>query len=60
MIVDVHEGRLDAKIAAGVTPLLNTLLRALGAADLEKRILDLEKQIKELERPLAAAAGIGS
>jgi hypothetical protein len=49
MIVDVHERRLDPRTAAGVAPLLNTLLRALGAADLEQRIKNLEKQIEGLQ-----------
>jgi Family of unknown function (DUF5763) len=48
MIVDVHERRLDPRTAAGVAPLLNTLLRALGASELEKRMEKLENQLETL------------
>jgi hypothetical protein len=48
MIVDVHANRLHPRTAAGIAPLFNALLRALGAADLEQRINELEKNIKEL------------
>ena len=48
MIVDVHANRLHPRTAAGIAPLLNALLRALGAADLEQRIKQLEKSIEEL------------
>ena len=48
MIVDVHERRLDSRTAAGVPPLLNTLLRALGAAELEQKIFGLERKIEKL------------
>jgi hypothetical protein len=49
MIVDVPERRLDPRMAAGVAPLLNTLLRALVAAEPEKKISNLERQIEELQ-----------
>jgi hypothetical protein len=48
MIVDLHANRLHPRTAAGIVPLLNALLRALGAADLELRIKKLEKDIEEL------------
>jgi hypothetical protein len=48
MIVDVHERRLDSRTAAGVPPLLNSLLRALGAAELEQKIFGLERKIEKL------------
>ena len=47
MIVDVHERRLDSRTAAGVAPLLNMLLRALGAAELEQKIFGLERKIEK-------------
>jgi hypothetical protein len=53
MIVDVHESRLDSRTAAGVAPLLNTLLRALGAAELEQKFVasnDRLKSYRELHR----------
>jgi hypothetical protein len=49
MIIDVHERRLDPRTAAGVAPLVNALLRALGAAELEQRIKNLEEQIERLQ-----------
>ena len=57
MIVDVHEKRLDSRTAAGVAPLLNTLLRALGSAELEQRICDLERQIEKLQGTASEGAG---
>jgi hypothetical protein len=57
MIVDVHERRLDSRTAAGVAPLLNTLLRALGAAELEQKICGLEQKIEKLQGTALEGAG---
>jgi Family of unknown function (DUF5763) len=48
MIRDVYSRDLHPRTAAGVAPLLNTLLRALGESDHEQRIKQLEKQLSEL------------
>jgi hypothetical protein len=60
MIVDVHANRLHPRTAAGIAPLLNALLRALGAADLEQRIKQLEKSIEELNGGTSAEKAMTS
>ena len=48
MIEDVYANRLHPRTAAGLAPLINTMLRALSSADLEHRVKQLEKQLEEL------------
>jgi hypothetical protein len=42
-ITDVFSGELDPRVAAGVAPLLNLLLRVMHATDLEPRLAKLEQ-----------------
>lgn len=48
LISDVYSGTVDPKIASGLAPLLTLQLRAIGTADLERRVGDLEKQLTEV------------
>src|SRR5258708_1053494 len=64
----VHAKRLPPRIATGVAPLFNTLLRSLDTEEQEKRLRSLEEKIKKLENEggerfsgrKAASAGSGS
>ena len=49
LVVDVYEGRVDPRRAAGMMPLLNSLLRVSEAAEMEVRMASLEKQVEELQ-----------
>jgi hypothetical protein len=49
LIDRVISGRLNARVAAGVAPLLNLQLRTLEFAEIEPRIAELEKRLLELE-----------
>jgi hypothetical protein len=48
MIGDVHAGRLPAKIATALAPLLTLQLRALGAEEQEEKFGKLEEAINKL------------
>ena len=64
-IVDVHAKRLSPRIATGVAPLFNILLRSLDTEEQEKRLKSLEEKIKKLQNeagerfsaPTGASAG---
>ena len=43
LISEVYAGKLHPRVAAGLAPLLNLQLRALGATDLERRLEKLER-----------------
>ena len=68
VIADVHAKRLHPRIATGVAPLFNTLLRALDTEEPEERLGRLEEKIKKLENEagdrssgrVAASAGPGA
>ena len=49
LVIDVYEGRVDPRRAAGMTPLLKTLLRVSEAEEMEARMATLEKQVEELQ-----------
>lgn len=48
LIRDVYSGTLDPRLASGLAPLLNLQLRAIGIAELERRIGELERQLTEV------------
>ncbi|MGH9515281.1 MAG: hypothetical protein ACRD3P_06345 [Terriglobales bacterium] len=48
LIRDVYSATLDPRVAAGLAPLLNLQLRAIGIAELERRIGELERQLTEV------------
>ena len=52
LVADVYAGRLQPRVAAGLAPLMNLLLRAIATSDLEERIAIVEKR-------LAAADTVG-
>ena len=64
-IVDVHAKRLSPRIATGVAPLFNILLRSLDTEEQEKRLKSLGEKIKKLQNeagdrfsaPTGASAG---
>ena len=56
MIADVYGNRLDPKKAAGLAPLLNTLLRALGTEDIEHKFKQMEARLNELSNAVTAVA----
>jgi len=45
LIADVYAGRVQPRVAAGLAPLMNLVLRALESSDLEERIAILEKRL---------------
>ena len=59
MIGDVYSKRLPPRTAAGLAPLINTMLRVLSAADLEQRVKQLEEQLGDLTSESVATDGIG-
>jgi len=48
-IVDVHSKRLPPRIATGIAPLFNILVRALDTEEQAKKMRSLEEKIKKLE-----------
>lgn len=48
LIADVHSGKTNPKIAAGLAPLMNLQLRAIETSNLELRVEKLEKLLTEL------------
>ena len=44
LVADVYAGRLQPRVAAGLAPLMNLLLRAIATSDLEERIVIVEKR----------------
>jgi hypothetical protein len=48
MIEDVHANRMHPRTAAGLAPLVNSLIRALEPAELEQRIKKLESEVAAL------------
>lgn len=48
IIEDVYAKRLSAKTAAGMAPLINTLLRTIETRDLEDKVNALEQQLLKL------------
>jgi hypothetical protein len=50
LIADVYCGKLHPKIAAGLAPLLQLQLRALGATDGEQRLAKLEQLVARREK----------
>jgi len=49
LIADVHAGKIQPKIAAGLAPLLNLQLRAIETANIELQVEKLEKRLTKLE-----------
>jgi hypothetical protein len=49
LIADLHAGRLQPRIAAGLAQLLNLQLRAIETTDLERRIAKVEKLLAKKE-----------
>jgi len=45
LIADVYAGRLQPRVAAGLAPLMNLLLRAIETSNFEERIAILEKRL---------------
>lgn len=45
LITDVHAGRVQPRVAAGLAPLMNLLLRAIETSNFEERITILEKRL---------------
>jgi predicted polyphosphate/ATP-dependent NAD kinase len=60
MIEDVYANRLHPKTAAGLTPLFNTMLRALSAEDTEGRVRQMEKKLQDLLGGGATDGGNGT
>lgn len=56
LIADVYAGKLNARIAAGLAPLMSLQLNAIKTTDLERRIAEFEK--KQLAEALGEA-GVG-
>ena len=54
VIADVHAKRLPPRIATGVAPLFNILLRALDTEEQEERLRKLEEKINKLENEAGA------
>ncbi len=52
MIGDLYAGRLPAKIATALAPLLTLQLRALGAEEQEEKFWKLEEEIKKLNEKI--------
>ena len=52
MIGDLYSGRLPAKIATALAPLLTLQLRALGAEEQEEKFGKLEEEIKKLNEKI--------
>jgi general stress protein YciG len=48
LIDDVHTGKLDPRIAAGLAPLIHLQLRAIEIADLEGQVARWQKQLAEV------------
>jgi hypothetical protein len=48
LIADVHAGKVNPKIAAGLAPLMNLQLRAIETSNLEIRVEKLEKLLTKL------------
>jgi hypothetical protein len=49
LIADVYAGKLHPRVAAGLAPLLNLQLRAVGVTDLEQRLEKVEKLLARTE-----------
>jgi len=56
MLADMYAGRLEPKKAAGLSALLNTLLRAQGTEDIEQKVKQIEKRLDELSNSRTAVA----
>ena len=56
MLADMYAGRLEPKKAAGLSALLNTLLRAQGTDDIEQKFKQIEKRLDELSNSRTAVA----
>ena len=59
IIEDVYAGRGNAKRAILLAPLFNTLLRALGSAELEERVKKLESKADTLSPKTPPDGGEG-
>jgi hypothetical protein len=49
LIAEVYAGKIHPRISAGLAPLLNLQLRAIGTANLEQRFAEFEKRLTEAE-----------
>ena len=59
MIGDLYSGRLPAKIATALAPLLTLQLRALGAEEQEEKFGKLEEEIKKLNEKIKQGSAEG-
>jgi hypothetical protein len=51
LIVEVYEGKIHPRIAAGLAPLMSLQLRAIETTNLERRLANVEKLIADAQRP---------
>jgi uncharacterized protein DUF5763 len=58
IIEDVYAKRLSAKTAAGMAPLINTLLRTIQTQDLEDKVNALEQQLLKLSTDHSGKKGV--
>jgi hypothetical protein len=49
LIAEVYAGKLHPRVAAGLAPLLNLQLRAVGVTDLERRLDKVERLLARAE-----------
>lgn len=49
LIAEVYAGKLHPRVAAGLAPLLNLQLRAVGVTDLERRLDKVERLLARVE-----------
>ena len=48
VVADVLSGKRDLRVASGLAPLLNVLLRAIDTTDLERGLAQMKKQLASL------------
>jgi hypothetical protein len=58
LIADVYAGRLQPRVAAGLAPLMNLLLRTIETSDLEERVAIIEKQFAAVDSAAARKSGL--
>jgi hypothetical protein len=56
LIADVHAGKLDPRIAAGIAPLMYLQLRAIAETRVEQSILRVEKEFAKRQSRTGAEA----
>jgi hypothetical protein len=57
IIEDIHAGRIDPKIAAGVAPLMNSLIRGLEPEETERRLKKWKLNLRHLRQNWALEEG---